>query len=655
MKDRLPALDGLRGFAALSVVLGHQAIWNFAINIPALQIILVAISAAHNAVQILFVLSGFLMAFLYPSVSKPFHFIKNRYGRIFPIYATIVIFIWLKTFITIWYFQFLILILLALVFHFIWKLLHEKLRIKNLGNILFISFIILQIAVLIFNTFYTQRHLGGNRSFSDLEKNFIFMLSNLTFTTQLVRGIPPASGVFWSLGSELLFYILYPFIVVPIIHIAKKNGIIISIVILVAVTKILLDLDNAFSSVAALNGMNIARANGFIAGVTIGTIYQSKGKVWQTIYPIISNKIFGFFSIILLIAVQLGEHIIGLGSIEFMNIFYLVTSWLIGIVILNGIVPNSMTYKIFSKKALTFLGLISYSLYLIHSEIAIWKENTYQLILSIFKSPEAADIISLTIYIVLSILISYFLFRTVEFLYFSSKKKVLATTQASISEKTKDIVKGYTRKTNALIISSTVLLLFLVYSGLYSSKLLLTRQSLPTKVSRQNELSFLQKGLILPLESKEANLSVVGLDMRYNGSAGTTLASKKSPALLKFELLDNKKKEFFSSTIHAYEIEGSPRFQFGFPTIPNSKNKNYFVKLSIIGGSKNDTAVLKTGRTSYITISTIDRSTLFHNPFKLIINRTLFVLSNPDFIFSLFFIAVVILLSQKKIILNKMK
>jgi len=653
MKDRLPSLDGLRGFAALSVVLGHQSIWNLAVNFPVFQLFLISISAAHNAVQILFVLSGFLMAFLYPTINHPAQFIKKRYARIFPIYATIVIFIWLKSFYFQWYIELIILICLAILVNFGWRILSHYFPPNNLGKKIFYGFVLLQVIVLLFNLLITNKLLASGVILPKFEKDLISMFTNLTFTTQLTRGIPATSGVFWSLGSEILFYILYPFIVIPIIHLAKRYGILISIIIILAMTKILLDLDNAFSSLAALNGLNIARANGFIAGVTIGTIYQTKGEIWKKIFPIISHPIFGIVSIGLLILVQLGEHIVGLGSIEFMNIFYLVTSWLIAIIVLNAIIPQTLTHKIFSRKFFTFLGLISYSLYLIHSEIAGWKDRIEKILNLYLKQPIQTEIVFLTLFVVSSILISYFLFRMVEFLYFASKKKIIATTQAAAEEKTMDSNKTYTKKAYFTILAITLLGFSITYSGAYSTSLMVDRHSATKMILvGKSEVSLLNNPVTLPFKSYNNKLSAIGLDMRYEGSAGLTLANSKNPAFLKFELLDEHKKVLFTSTRHAYEVEGSPRFQFGFPTIDNSKNKQYRVRISVINAKKNDSVILIKSPTSFISISTITKSELLHNPLSFLINRLIFTMTNSDFIFALIFILFLIILAKKKYFLK---
>lgn len=90
MQKRLTSLNGLRGFAALAVALSHldnrlilQATGHW------ITAVFRTIAAGPNAVQIFFVLSGFLMQYLYPSINNPIRFIQKRYTRIFPTFVIV--------------------------------------------------------------------------------------------------------------------------------------------------------------------------------------------------------------------------------------------------------------------------------------------------------------------------------------------------------------------------------------------------------------------------------------------------------------------------------------------------------------------------------------------------------------------------------------
>lgn len=83
--SRLPSLDGLRGIAALTVLISHAA------NVGMLPAIL-GNGAGQTAVGLFFILSGFLMAYLYahkPIARLP-DYARHRFARVVPLYLAIV-------------------------------------------------------------------------------------------------------------------------------------------------------------------------------------------------------------------------------------------------------------------------------------------------------------------------------------------------------------------------------------------------------------------------------------------------------------------------------------------------------------------------------------------------------------------------------------
>jgi peptidoglycan/LPS O-acetylase OafA/YrhL len=88
---RLPVLDGARGVAALLVLVSHSA--NAALLPPAL-----GAGAGHVGVILFFLLSGFLMAYLY--ADRPFTganiatYARHRIGRVVPLFLVVVLASW---------------------------------------------------------------------------------------------------------------------------------------------------------------------------------------------------------------------------------------------------------------------------------------------------------------------------------------------------------------------------------------------------------------------------------------------------------------------------------------------------------------------------------------------------------------------------------
>lgn len=645
MKDRLPALDGLRGLAALAVALSHSGYSPInLINIPIVLSAYNTLAVGPNSVQILFVLSGFLMAFLYPTMPSAATFIQKRYARILPIYTTIVTFLWISLVgyqVLRWYMQIPLLILLALGVHFGWKLLHTTHKWVPIGKILFYTFVFVQSGMLFVNLFITPHFIQADvLQLHGMSKNILFLLSNLTLTTPFAQDVIRLSGVFWSLAPEMLFYILYPFIVLPLIHVSKKWGYIVSLIVILAVTKILFDLDSAVIPLGALQSMNIARASGFVAGVTIGTIYQTKGLLWQKIEKIVKHPLMGIIALLLFIGIQWGDGAIRNGqSIGFMNTYYLISSWVIALLILTAIIPKTITHRIFSTKVLVFFGLISYSMYLIHTQV--WEWMAY-ILAPVYKVSHIQGINSL-LYVLLGIAItialSAFLFYTVEYLYFSSKKKVLETTLASASEKINREFQTFTarRITLTAIVSSIVL--FTIYSGMYSPTFLLKRHTLPNaSFFATAEQPLLKKTVTIPFTASNNNLSSVVFDLRYAKSAGDTIVNRKTPASLAFSLLDSQQHIVFTSTHAAYMVEGMSRFPFGIPTLINSKNQQYIAELTLQNGRPDDQVFVEDTPTGFTSIYTTDKSQLVHNILPFLLNKIVYVFTNVDFLFALTFI-----------------
>ncbi len=509
MKDRLPALDGLRGFAALSVLLSHSSYSPILLtSVPFILTAYKIIAVGPNSVQILFVLSGFLMAFLYPQIPKTRKFIQKRYARIIPIYATIVFFLWiidLEGYVKVWYLQFVTLLILAGLIYVIWNFIK---KIPNIGKNIFYTFVGLQIFTLLIVTVILPHYIYADTILLPVNvKNFITFLSNITLTTPFARDIPSMSRVFWSLAPEIYFYLLYPFIVIPLIQLCKKWGWLITILIIFGVTKILFDLDTEIVSVAALQTINIARASGFVAGVTIGTIYQTKGTTWNKISPVIKNPFSSFVALFLLIAMQWGDSAIRDGqSVTFMNFYYLTTSWIIVFIILNAIFPSSLIYKIFSKKVAVFLGIISYSIYLIHPQVIEWASYLTQLLQPILTSQGIRDLIYVCLAVLLTVGIAASLFRLVEFLYFSSKKPVLVTTLAKEDEEVA-VNKRYAFIRHPLLkVSLIILTFFVLYTCSYSPTQLVARNTISNSLMPVNEKSLFQSDVTIPFTAKYNNL-----------------------------------------------------------------------------------------------------------------------------------------------------
>lgn len=649
MKERLSALDGLRGLAAFSVFLAHTGFNISAVTtIPILALIFSIFSDGTNAVQILFVLSGFLMAYLYEDLTHAAGFIRKRYTRIFPLYIVIVLYLWivnLEYIGTVWYQQIIVLLLVALSFHFLWRLLRKTDQSGRWRALVFWGFIGIQLLAIVVNLIATSHFTNFGRT---IFPNQLIGLSNLTLTTNFINNMPRLSSVFWSLVPEIIFYILFPFLVIPLIKVSKKWGPLVSILIVIGMTKIIFDLDVAFYSYSGFQSMNIARACGFIAGVVMATIFKSQGKVWQTLTSVFKHSWAGviIFFVFLWTQWAVGQAIENGQGVATLNLYYLLSSWVIALLIVAVIMPKTIMNKVFSFKLMIFLGLISYSIYLIHTSLIDVANKITVLIKPYVASPAVTALFSLTVSLLLTIVISYILFKLVESIYFADKKLKPKEQHSSAKQAPKVVHHNHSIRNIYMGGILFAIIIIIIYAGTYSSSLTISRHSFQNaNVPTNSEISLLGKTVDVPFTATDQNLSEVVILFRYYKSAGYTAGSIKHPAQLVFHLYDgDTKKLLFKSQRSAFETEGQLRFPFGFTTQADSKNKHYIVELSMENASAIDHVLVNTSPTSLVAVYTNPNTSKVQVLSKFVMNRFIFAITNPDAQFALLFLIFIIVL-----------
>ncbi len=644
MSSRIQALDGLRGFAALSVLLSHSGFEAHSVFGPQIGTFFYRLfQVGPNAVQILFVLCGFFMAYLYPKVPSISQFVQKRYTRIIPVFAVVCIFLSLlrilQYYVSLyWYHQLFLLITVTIIFSFLWQSMRRFDYKRTLGKTIFVAFIGLQFCLVIFNTFILPKFTQGTLiTFTGLAQTIYLFLTNVTLTTTFGKYIEPLLSVFWSLAPEVLFYLLYPIIAIPLIALARKTNIWVAIFIIIGVTKILFDLDKAAFSYAAFNGLHLGRATGFMVGTVIGTLYLSKDRIWNTLQSFISRKEVCVIVLLLFCATQWADDTIRHGaSDQVENWYFLISSWVIGAVMVSAISQGTIVYRIFSNKILVFLGLISYSLYLIHLKIVTYSSDIMHYFATVITHKGFSELLSLTITLTLSIAVAAFLYRLVEYLYFSGKQSI---SEVKTNEKPAYEIPAFSLN-KAFIFGNLIVLfcLLTIYSGSYSPTLFVSRHPVTQHLfTVNNEQSLLNSKITVPFTAETSNLAILALNMRYEGDAYMTSHYSQNPAQLTFRLLDKERNVLFESQRSAFNIEGQRQFPFGFPIVEASRNQTYFVELEQSGGDDNDQIFIDTSAASLVSGYTLSKSELIRKPYIFFVNRLLFVLKNPDALFAIGF------------------
>src|SRR6185369_4269931 len=92
-QNRLIPLDGVRGIAIILVICTHIPLGILFKTLPSYvhPFLNVMLINGKTAVSLLFLLSGFLMAWLYPQPKSTISFWMKRYGRVFPPFLVMVV------------------------------------------------------------------------------------------------------------------------------------------------------------------------------------------------------------------------------------------------------------------------------------------------------------------------------------------------------------------------------------------------------------------------------------------------------------------------------------------------------------------------------------------------------------------------------------
>ena len=610
MKQRLTSIDGLRGFAALSVVISHIGInLQPIIEFPIINFFFRIISSGTTAVQLFFVLSGFLIGYLYPTISNNLQYLCKRYLRIIPLYGTIVFYIWWTQFHNsgnLWESLYL-LIKFAVIVHLVWRFL------KRLQPVFYI-FIFFQLGFFIFSL-TLMPHLISGGNLNNFQKETIYMLSNLSMTMYLQKRLVVLSGVFWSLVPEMLFYLFYPFIILPIINwLSQKKDWLILIFSLASI-KILFDLDAASRSFYSVHGIFIARACGFVIGLAIGRIFLSQNLIWKKLEKIISRPIINLAILVTFftaLGLELPDRYYQIR--EYVAFHFLGISLIFGLTLAAALVVNSLTNRLFSNKVFVFLGMISYSLYLIHGKI-IDKLNwsPFWLNISSQLTVERNNLAKIIIFGGLSIIIAWLLYWLIERLYFVYKKTEL---QVSASDKTKLTF----RQIIVPVFLASVIIMW-VYAGDYSPSIIVVRPKINILTKEPFKFSF---------KASEKNLSVILLPLDYARNP----ANNENETKLVFTLMDENNETLFSSDRSAQQVEGVPMYPFGFPSQVDSKGKKYSVSLSLENSLPSD-EIHVNKNFGVVTQYTTEKSQNITYLINLIYKRLIFVLSFPQVRFAL--------------------
>lgn len=581
---RLKALDGLRGLSILFVFLSHA-------NLPFLPhnpITKVLTQGGFVGVAFLFILSGFLMAYLYPNPRSKLDFLQKRYSRIFPLFISIC----LATFITWvflineWYLQILTLVLTAAAVNIFWTRIVKPYFSEGVKRLIFISFLLLQVAMAIVYIWISSR--PSTFFFNDMpnfQRLLVTFLVNITLTFPISTYAFVMSAVLWSLAAEVLFYITYPFIFVPIIGELNSRSKLQKVIFTLSLFPLFGGLFLISLKIGHFGILSVYFFVYFLTGMSMGYIYRNNRRIIiELSYKIKGLKILSPFIFFFLILFLLNFTTNPQNS-NFIHWIWIIFAVPLSFLFLISLTPDTYLSKIFSTRFLVFIGTISYSLYLTHMFIL-------GLVHNIMKSTTVnSQIIEFLLSLMFSIVLAVVLYILLEKPYFIKSKVKREPFNLPYSA----------MKHMALSFSCFILFFFVLVFVVFLKNFSLfsiEKISFPSVIISKNSLSF-------PLKATEKNLGAVDMSLIKSG-----IGSPEKKKIV-FKIKEDGAKTWYSISNYYINNPGDsfPNV-FGFPPIEKSLNKNYIFTIDLIGFDEN--SIVKNIPVQAIYL--VDKKELIKNP-----------------------------------------
>lgn len=584
--SRILQLDGLRGMALLLVLLTHVPQGNIESGIPPTihPIFSMFFGNGQIGLQILFILTGFLMASIYPQPKSAIAFLSKRFGRLLPAFLVMVTALSIiKLFPNLSVLaQIGIILGCALIGRSMWEygLLLSKKRL--LGPILVKFWLIMQLLTTLLYIFIMLR-VPAPVYYLKWElwlRNLFTALVNATLTLPFGRYVAQLDGVYWTLCLEMLFYLLYPLVIAPSYsYISKTASPKQKIVLLVTAIPFFFGLSILFKDILGFGILNIHMMYSFLIGIILGHNLE-KIKNLLTRYITIFNTRMSFVFLLILV---LYSHKLMYPYVPtyYHPVIDIMSSFTVGLLFILVCEETHIFATVFKQKWLTFVGRYSYSLYLTHSLVI------YLIHKRINTTGIQAELTVTMLSVLVSLLFSYVLFHIIEKPYFDLKK-VKITKHELITKKISaySMFSRHDFYLRVLPISFLIIITIFIANqpplSMFSS--VYGHRETPSPLSYYNREG---NTLILNEQPKflsfTAPMNNLGMITMHIGSESVS-DFKDYPSIepnLILALLDENKQVLYETHYQTSEIYDNTYYPFGFPIQTYSKGKQYFLKLHL--------------------------------------------------------------------------
>jgi peptidoglycan/LPS O-acetylase OafA/YrhL len=526
----------------------------------------------------------------------------------------------------------IILFTVATTAHLLWIGI-KKIASKKFSRSLFVSFLLLQIGVGAFYLLWVlkQPPVVFNQLLSPALRESTISLVNATLTLPLGNYIPMLDGVYWSLAAEVLFYILYPLVCVPLITFFSPRPRSIKIAGVLLLIPFFLGLHLLSQKILLLSMLQLSICYYFVTGITLGYLYRRHPTFIQKSHQIFTKKLYLIPTILFVIAITIKLTILNSLPSSFDPLIYILWAFPLTLCLALALDHKTSLSKLLSNKFIVYIGTISYSIYLSHTLILHAQESLY--------APH--DLLSNLFFVLLAMTliigVASLLFILLEKPYF----KKAHHPPTSMLDQTPVLSRFHRLGTSpAVILSGIVLLLSFAIFYAYQSHFNLfsiirnpTQNIFVSPIVSNNQQWISMKDhpvVTLQITPTENNFQLLSLHLRHMSSPNLPPVEQ----LLLFRIKDSTRDNWdVTNSYNLAFIADSPEHIFGFPPYLYSKGKTYTVELSMANTSSSEYLEINTDPTFIQTVFKVDKKELLQNPSQLlnfIQNKIINVTSNPE-------------------------
>lgn len=576
---RLQELDGLKGLAIISIILTHIPITHIHTDAPSFIQPFVAIffRSGGVGVYIFFLLTGFLMALLYPYPVEGVSFLKRRYLRLLPGFFAMVITLTMTPFIhtSIWM-EIFFLLLCIFSIRIVWNLLNGQKKFFPIGTMLFYLFIVIQMLVAGWYMFYLLR-VPPSVYYQVWDPKLRWIIAgviNFTMTLPFGQYIAQLDGVYWALIAEVCFYFLYPSVVAPILYVTQRfTSTRLKVILLTALFPFCYSLYLFSQRILRFSIIQPHLTVYFVFGAIIGGYYLHVQRKNISVPKIFSHAgvllpslmtVFGFSF--------LGEAI----PKEYYPWFQMSGVIPLSIILLSLIGPKIWLHKFLTNSLLVSIGILSYSLFIVHSFVVYLVGKIYH-----SQSVPTEIIVSILIFTG-SFFLAFILYYVLEKPYSLLKKNTTAKSFPNKSQgskmTSKEAQKNYFYATSGISVCIAIFL-YIAYKPPVSLFTIINREK-PPSVLRALKGELVEKLSNTPKRISfigyQDNLGMILMHLRNRAVAGVP-DTQNSVVQLTIRLKDEEDTTISEHIYPTSEIIDSYYHPFGFP-LQNSYGKRYFLE-----------------------------------------------------------------------------